>query len=217
LDNITLLSNSDSHSAPKIGREANVFDSELSYEGIIGAIKKDRKNKLLYTIEFFPEEGKYHFDGHKDCKVSFSPLESKKLKNICPICKKPLVIGVLNRVEELADRDNAAPKGAVPFKSLIPLQEIIAESILSPVSSKRTIEQYNNLINNLKNEFNILLDEDIKEIEKFSLPEVAEGVSRVRNGKVLIEPGYDGVYGKIKIFSPEEKVKIKGKKQDRLF
>jgi len=217
-DNITLLSNSDSHSAPKIGREANVFDAELSYEGIAGAIKKDSKNKILNTIEFFPEEGKYHFDGHKDCKISFSPAESKKHKNICPVCKKPLVIGVLNRVEELADRpEGFMPKNATPFKSLIPLQEIIAESIFSSVASKKTTEHYNNLIKNVGNEFKILLDTERKEIEKFSLPEIAEGIFRVRDGKVIIEPGYDGVYGKIKIFSDQEKVGIKGKKQNKLF
>lgn len=217
-DNITLLSNSDSHSAPKIGREANVFDAELSYEGIMGAIKKDGKNKLLHTIEFFPEEGKYHFDGHKDCKISFSPQESKKHKNTCPVCKRPLVIGVLNRVEELADRpEGFIPKNALPFLSLIPLQEIIAESISSSVASKKTMEHYNNLIKNLGNEFKILLDIERKEIEKFSLPEIAEGVSRVREGKVIIEPGYDGVYGKIKIFSNQEKSVTKNKKQNKLF
>jgi len=222
-DNITLLSNSDSHSAPKIGREANVFDAELSYEGIAGAIKKDGlpaqagKNKILNTIEFFPEEGKYHFDGHKDCKISFSPAESKKHKNICPVCKKPLVIGVLNRVEELADRpDGFIPKKAVPFLSLIPLQEIIAESIFSLVASKKTMEHYNNLIKNLGNEFKILLDTEKKEIERFSLPEIAEGVVRVRGGKVIIEPGYDGVYGKIKIFSDQERSAKKEKRQNKL-
>ncbi|OGZ85287.1 MAG: DNA helicase UvrD [Candidatus Staskawiczbacteria bacterium RIFOXYD1_FULL_39_28] len=207
LDNVTLISNSDSHSPQKIGREANVFDAELSYAGIADAIKTKDKNKFLYTIEFFPEEGKYHFDGHKDCSLSFSPKESKKHGNVCPKCKKPLIIGVLSRVNELADRpEGFVPKNAVPFRSLIPLNEIIAESIGTTVASKDVPKYYNNLINNLGNEFNILLDAGRKDIEKNSLPEIAEGVIRMREGKVLIEPGYDGAYGKIKIFSDEEKM-----------
>lgn len=209
LDNITLISNSDSHSLLKIGREANVFDAELSYPGIANAIRIKDKNKFLYTIEFFPEEGKYHFDGHKDCGVSFSPAESKKHKNICPVCKKPLTIGVLSRVEELADRpEGFVPQNAIPFKSIIPLQEIIAEALGSSVAGKEVTKYYNNLIKNLGNEIRILLDADKKEIEKFSLLEIAEGVVRMREGKVLIEPGHDGVYGKIKIFEDTKNKKV---------
>ncbi|MGD0576957.1 MAG: endonuclease Q family protein [Candidatus Staskawiczbacteria bacterium] len=174
LDKITLISNSDSHSPQKIGREANVFDAELSYAGITDAIKTKNPKKFLYTIEFFPEEGKYHFDGHKDCNLSFSPKESKKYNNICPKCGKPLVIGVLNRVEELADRpEGFVPKNAIPFKNLIPLNEIIAESIGTSVAAKDVSKHYNNLIKNLGSEFKILLDSERKEIEKESLPEIA--------------------------------------------
>lgn len=210
LDNITLISNSDSHSLPKIGREANVFDAELSYEGIMDVIKKPTSSRLrgakfLYTIEFFPEEGKYHYDGHKDCNLSLKPQESKKHKNICPNCKRPLIIGVLNRVEELADRkDGLKPKSAIPFKNLIPLNEIIAESIGVSVVSKEVTKHYNNLIKNLGNELYILLDAEEKEISHNSLPRIAEGVLKMRQGKVSIEPGYDGVYGKIKIFSEKD-------------
>jgi len=206
LDKITLISNSDAHSAPKIGREANIFDTELSYEGITDVIKNPtsarlRGAKFLYTIEFFPEEGKYHYDGHKDCDLRLSPKESKKYNNICPICAKPLVIGVLNRVEKLADRpEDFVPENAVPFKSLIPLQEIIAESLGVTVASKQVNKFYNSLTENLGNEFGILLDSERANLEKYSLPEIAEGIVRVRNGKVNIEPGYDGVYGKIRIF-----------------
>jgi len=227
LDKITLISNSDSHSLQKIGREANVFDTDLSYAGIANAIKSKDKTKFLYTIEFFPEEGKYHYDGHKDCNVCLSPAESKKCtlkgtgKNICPKCKKPLIIGVLNRVEELADRpEGFVPKNAIPYKSLIPLNEIIADSIGVSVAGKDVAKYYNNLIKNLGNEFYILLDATKKEIEKNSLPEIAEGVIRVREKKVKIEPGYDGVYGKIKIFSEQEKSnskKNKTAKQKTLF
>ena len=208
LDKITLISNSDAHSAPKIGREANVFDTELSYQGIADAIKTKDKNKFLYTIEFFPEEGKYHYDGHRLCNLSFSPSQSKKYNNICPKCGKPLVIGVLNRVEELADRpEGFVPENAIPFKNLIPLNEIIAESIGVSTASKEVIKYYNNLIKNVGSEFKILLESSREEIERESLPEIAEGIIRVRDGKVFIDPGYDGVYGKIKIFSNEENKK----------
>jgi len=201
LDKITLISNSDAHSSPKLGREANVFDTELSYGGIADAIKSKDKKKFLYTVEFFPEEGKYHYDGHRLCGVNLSPKKSKKYNNICPKCGKPLVIGVLNRVEELADRpEGFVPENAIPFKNLIPLNEIIAESIGKTVAAKDVEMHYNNLIKNLGNEFKILLDSERKEIEKESLPEIAEGILRMREGKVFTEPGYDGVYGKIKIF-----------------
>jgi uncharacterized protein (TIGR00375 family) len=206
LDKVALISNSDCHSPSKIGREANVFDTELSYGGIINAIKNKNPKVFLHTIEFFPEEGKYHFDGHAKCGISLKPAESKKHKNICPVCKKPLVIGVLNRVEELADRpEGFVPKNAVPFKSLIPLAEIIADSIGRTVASTDVGIYYEKLTKNLGAEFKILLEDKKQEIEKFSLSEIAEGVLRVREGRVKIEPGYDGVYGKIKIFEDNER------------
>lgn len=205
LDNVTLLSNSDSHSLPKIGREANIFDTDLDYFKIMEAIKTKDKNKFLYTVEFFPEEGKYHYDGHASCGVSLSPEESKKYNNICPKCKKPLVIGVLNRVAELADRpEGFIPKNAIPYKSLIPLNEVIAEALSVSVASKKVTGYYNNLIKNLGNEFKILLDAEKKEIEAESSPEIAEGIIRMREGRVQVKPGYDGVYGKIKIFFGKE-------------
>jgi uncharacterized protein (TIGR00375 family) len=205
LDKITLISNSDAHSPQKIGREANVFDTDLNYNSIAEAIKTKDKTKFLYTIEFFPEEGKYHYDGHRLCDLSLSPAQSKKYNNICPKCGKPLVIGVLNRVAELADRpEGFVPKNSIPFKNLIPLNEIIAESIGVSVASKEVIKHYNNLIKNLGSEFKILLESSREEIKKESLPQIAEGVIRTREGKVSVDPGYDGVYGKIKIFSDGE-------------
>jgi uncharacterized protein (TIGR00375 family) len=205
LDNITLISNSDSHSLPKIGREANVFDAKIDYFEILEILKTKDQKKFLYTVEFFPEEGKYHYDGHRLCNLNLSPKESKKYNNICPKCAKPLVIGVLNRMEELADRpEGFKPKNSIPYKSLIPLNEIIAESIRTSVASKKVGEYYNNLIKNIGNEFKILLDSSKKEIEDNSLPEIAEGIIRMREGKVFIEPGYDGAYGKIKIFTERE-------------
>ena len=210
LDNITLISNSDAHSMQKLGREANVFDTELSYKGIADAIKTKDKTKFLYTIEFFPEEGKYHYDGHRLCNVSLKPQESKKYKNICPKCGKPLVIGVLNRIEELADRpEGFVPKNSIPFKNLIPLNEIIGQALGISGMSKGVLKYYEGLIKNLGSELDILLDLDEKEIEQYSLPEIAQGVIKMRKGDVSIEPGYDGVYGKIKI---DSKKYIKQKK-----
>ena len=205
LDRITLISNSDAHSLRKIGREVNVFDLELSYKGIAEAIKAKDRNKFLYTVEFFPEEGKYHYDGHRSCNLSLAPEQSKKYNNICPRCGKPLVIGVLNRVQELADRpEGFLPQNAIPFKSLIPLEEIIAESIGVSSLSKEVSRHYDNLIKNLGSELDILLESTEKEISEKSLPEIAYGIARMREGKIFVEPGYDGVFGKIKIF-PEKK------------
>jgi len=205
LDKITLISNSDAHSPAKIGREANVFDTELSYPAIIEAIKSKNPQKFLYTIEFFPQEGKYHFDGHRNCQVALSPAESKKYNNICPVCGKPLTIGVLNRVEELADRpEGFKPEGAIPFKSLVPLEEIIAEALEMTTRTKEVDKEYKNLIGKFGNEFKILMEVPFSELATATLPEIAEGIIRVREGEVQIEPGYDGVFGKIRIFSKGE-------------
>lgn len=209
LDNIAFISNSDAHSPQKIGREANVFDTDLNYFAIRDAIKEKDPKKFLYTIEFFPEEGKYHYDGHRLCNISFSPEQSKKHNNICPKCGTPLVIGVLNRVAELADREYGfKPKNAIPYKSLIPLEEIIAEALGVSTASKQVPKYYDALINNLGNECKILLQSSYNEISQASLPEIAEAITKVRDGKVVIEPGYDGVYGKIKIFDGLKKNKF---------
>ncbi|MEM4633606.1 MAG: endonuclease Q family protein, partial [Candidatus Anstonellaceae archaeon] len=131
LDRLQLLSNSDSHSPEKIGREANVFELDrLTYDELYEAVRYKEKRKLACTYEFYPEEGKYHFDGHRNCKVCFSPQETKKHGGICPVCRKPLTIGVLNRVEQLADRpEGFVPKNAVHFESLVPLKELLAEAL----------------------------------------------------------------------------------------
>jgi len=200
LDNIALLSNSDSHSPQKIGREANVFNTDLSYKGIIEAIKSRDKSKFLYTIEFFPEEGRYHYDGHRLCNVVLSPKESKELKNICPKCGKPLTIGVLNRVEELADREEGfVPPNAIPYKSLVPLDEIISDAMNTESMSKKGEVDYNNLISKFGNELNVLIDAKEEDLERITLPQIAQGIVKVREGKVEKTPGYDGEYGKIRI------------------
>lgn len=210
---ITLISNSDAHSCPKIGREANVFDTELSYSAIIEAIKSKDPQKFLYTIEFFPEEGKYHYDGHRNCEISCSPEETKKYNGICPICGKLLTIGVLSRVEELADRpEGFKPENAIPYKSLIPLEEIIAEILGVGVGTKGVEKEYRDLIEKFGSELGILLDVPLSDLKSETLPEISEAISRVREGKVHIEPGYDGAYGKIKIFSGGKKKKVSGQK-----
>jgi uncharacterized protein (TIGR00375 family) len=202
---VTLISNSDSHSPSHIGREANVFDTEISYPAISKTIKEKNPQKFLYTIEFFPQEGKYHYDGHRICGVSLSPQETKKYNNICPNCGRPLTIGVLNRVDSLADRpEGFQPQNTIPFKSLVPLAEIIADALGVMTGTKQAEEEYKNLIEKFGNEFKVLLDVPRQDLEGITLPEIAEGVIRVREGRVNIEPGYDGVYGKIRIFSKGE-------------
>jgi PHP family Zn ribbon phosphoesterase/transcriptional regulator with XRE-family HTH domain len=202
------------HNSPShIGREANVFDTEISYPAIIEAIKTKDPQKFLYTIEFFPQEGKYHYDGHRMCGISLSPAESKKYNNICPNCGRPLTIGVLNRVDSLADRpEGFKPENAIPFKSLVPLAEIIADALGVMSGTKQVEEEYKNLIEKFGNEFNILIDIPRQDLEVVTLPEIAEGIIRVREGKVFIEPGYDGVYGKIRIFSKGEQKTISRQK-----
>lgn len=214
---ISLISNSDAHSPTKIGREANVFELPfLSYSSIITAVKTKDPQAFLHTIEFYPQEGKYHYDGHRHCPIVLSPKESKKYNNICPVCGKPLTIGVLNRVEQLADKEEGfRPDNALPFKSLIPLQEIIADALGVMSETKQVRAEYKNLIHKLGSEFDVLLEAPRSKLELVALPEIAEGIMRAREGRVFIEPGYDGVYGKIKIFSKDEPKK--SSKQKTLF
>lgn len=198
LDNITLLSNSDAHSLQNLGREANVFeidDKNLSYNEIYQIIKEKDKKKFLYTIEFFPEEGKYHIDGHADCKFSCSPNDKLEF---CPNCGKKLILGVLHRVNELADRKIIDDKKFIGYKNLIPLQEIIADNIGVGKNSKKVMKMYYEMTDK-KNEFEILIDLKEGEIEKISNSEIAKAVLNVRLGNVELIPGYDGIYGKISI------------------
>jgi PHP family Zn ribbon phosphoesterase len=226
--NRTLISNSDAHSPAKLGREANVFEGEkIDYQAITTALKNNKIDggpaspqkdggkasvnslKLGYTIEFYPQEGKYHFDGHRECDICLSPQESKKYNNVCPQCGKPLTIGVANRAQELSDKpENFKPKNAIPFKSLVPLQEIIAETLDCGVNAKKVSKEYDKLIENFGNEFNILLNVSEKELQTAVSEHIAQGIIRTRQGKVNIKPGYDGVFGKVKIFSKAEKKDI---------
>ena len=215
LDNFTLISNSDAHSPAKLGREVNIFDTELNYSSISKAIREKDPLKFLYTIEFFPEEGKYHYDGHRLCQVRMSPQQTKENKGICPKCGKKLTVGVLSRVDELAGRETGfKPRNAIPYKSLVPLPEIIAEALGVQSRTKTVDEYYKKLIERFSNEFAILLDVSLKDLSAFTLPEIVQGIERVRKGELIIEPGYDGEFGKVKIFQEEER-KIKA--QNKLF
>lgn len=212
LDRLSITSNSDAHSLPNIAREANVFEidpAKLSYDEIIRVIKEKNPQEFICTVEFYPEEGMYHWDGHRVCNFSCMPSQSKKIKNICPVCKKPLTIGVMNRVEELADParlENYQDPKRVPFKKLIELDKIIAEALdIKSRSSKRVQEEYKRLLNSFKNEFEILLKISEVDLKKVTLPEIVEGVMRMRAGKLKIVPGFDGQYGQIKIFDERER------------
>ncbi|MDP2930196.1 MAG: endonuclease Q family protein [bacterium] len=216
LDRLAIISNSDCHSVQKMGREANVFDTDLNYRAIMEAIKQKNPKKFLYTIEFFPEEGKYHFDGHRACNICFSPQETKKNKGRCPKCHRPLTIGVLNRVEELADRAiGEKPAGTIPFKSSVPLEEIIGDALGVLPGAKRVTGEYQSLIRRFGDEFTILLETGLSDLAASTLPEITEGIKRVRENKLIIDPGYDGVYGKVRIFNDGEQKTIS--KQKALF
>jgi len=210
LDRITLISNSDAHSPSKIGREASIFDTGLSYAGITDAVKT--KEGFLGTIEFFPEEGKYHYDGHRACGVNLSPEDTVKHNYLCPVCVKKLTIGVMHRVNKLADRaDGFKPEGAPHFYSTIPLPEILGECLNVGPGSKTVNKEYQNLLHKLGNEFKILMGARLDDIESVCTPLIREAISRARSGNVRIVPGFDGEYGKVKIFDEGEWKKIKGK------
>ncbi len=202
LDNLTLISNSDAHSPAKIGREANIFETELSYPAIIEAIKQKDPSRFPATIEFFPEEGKYHFDGHRNCRVCFSPGQSRENNDCCPVCGKKIVIGVMHRVEELADRPPGfRPPGAISAIHLVPLEEIIAAGYGLGVGSKRVRREYLNLLERGGAELEILLDKSAEELASFMDSRLVEGILGVRQGLVSVAPGYDGVYGRVNLFS----------------
>src|SRR4030043_288760 len=184
LDAITLISNSDAHSPNRLGREANAFDCDLVYKEIIETIRKKDSKKLLFTIEFFPEEGKYHYDGHRQCGVISSPSQTKASQYLCPNCHKKLTVGVMHRVEELADRpEGFIPKKAIPSIHLIPLGEIIAEGMGYRVGTKAVETEYDRLVESGGSEFQILLDILPDELATFVPAKIMEGIIRMRQGK----------------------------------
>jgi len=196
LDNFTLVSFSDLHSywPWRLGREATVFElKELSYKEVIKAI---RKNKIKETIEVDPSYGKYHYDGHRFCNVSMEPKQAIRLKNICPVCKKELTIGVLHRVLELADRPYGfKPKNAKPFKRLLPLSELISKTYNIGLATKKTWEIYYKLVNKERSELYVLLNFSFEEIKDLVGESLARAIINNREGRIKIKPGYDGVYG----------------------
>lgn len=209
LDTVALISNSDAHSPRNFGREANVFEidpSRYSYDEFVRILRERDASSFLYTIEFYPEEGKYHVDGHAACNFTCSPEETKHLNGICPMCRRPLTVGVMSRVADLADRKiDAVPSNHVPFKSIVPLQEILAEHFgVVSTSSKKVQEMYERIIRELGSEFHVLLDASLADISAATNPRIAEAISRVREGKLTITPGYDGIYGKVNIFGDNE-------------
>lgn len=204
LDRYALISNSDCHSPAKLGREANLFDAGFDFFSMRNAIKGNCKGSFRGTVEFFPEEGKYYADGHLDCNVCLDPLESRKLGDICPVCNKPLTVGVQHRVIDLADRNEPFfTDGAPQVFSLIPLQEIIGELLDLGSSSKGVINEYAQALSIFGSEFELLMRTAVSDIAlKSSL--LAEAVKRVRDGQVIRQPGYDGRFGVVRVFSPGE-------------
>lgn len=203
LDRYRLISNSDAHSPPKLGREATVFTSEMNYY----AMKKALETGQGYagTAEFFPEEGKYHLDGHRDCGVCLHPDESRKHDGLCPACRRPLTLGVLYRVNELADRPagQRAPHAA-EFQNLIPLPEMVAETLQMGTASQKVSREYEGLIAGLGPELGILSSLPVADISKHASSLVTEAVARMRRGEVIRQAGYDGKFGVIRLFRDEE-------------
>lgn len=219
LDKYTLLSFSDSHTyiPLRLGREFTTFKlDKLCYKEIYEAIKKKDKSKIIMTGEIFPEEGKYYFTGHKNCGISLHPKDAMKMKNICSKCKRKLTVGVLQRVEELADRSEGfVPKNAIPFKHLIPLMEIIAELLKTNAYSQIVWQKYYKLIEKFGNELNVLLNVPREELIKVTDEKIADAIIKVREGKVKYKPGYDGIYG-IPIFDEKEYEKLKQKQEIKI-
>lgn len=209
LDRYTLVSNSDAHSPQKLAREANLFGTELSYPSIFEALKSGNPETFLGTIEFFPQEGKYHYDGHRKCGICWDPQTTQRHNGICPVCGKKVTVGVMHRVAALADRqEGEKPAEAAPFYSLIPLPEILAEAHNVGSGSKRVRQSYEYLLTQLGSELAILQDIPPEEIERIGGGLLAEGIRRMRVGKVITNAGYDGEYGAIKLFEEQERTSL---------
>jgi len=205
LDRYTLVSNSDAHSPEKLGREANLFDCELAYGALFAVLQPRRfpenPSGLVATVEFFPEEGKYHFDGHRACNVAWDPPTTRAHRGLCPVCGKPVTVGVMHRVEELADRPaGGRPTHAAPFVSLIPLPEVLGEVYGVGASSKQVQAEYMKLLARLGPELTILREAALEDITAAGGERLAEAIGRMRRGEVVAQPGYDGEYGVIRVF-----------------
>ncbi|MBA2879809.1 uncharacterized protein (TIGR00375 family) [Desulfosalsimonas propionicica] len=211
LDNRTLVSNSDAHSPANLGREANLFDTELCYDAMRGAIETGDPEKFLGTLEFFPEEGKYHQDGHRKCGVNLHPKQTIENSSICPVCGNPVTVGVLYRVEQLAGRkDGEKPEKTHPFYSLIPLAEILSELLSVGPKSKKVISAWQTVISRLGPELRVLHDMPAEEIRASGNGLLAEAIERMQAGRVHRQPGFDGQYGRVTIFTPEQREHLTG-------
>ena len=206
LDRFTIISNSDAHSPQKLGREANCLNTELSYDAMTDAIRTGDPERFQGTLEFYPEEGKYHHDGHRKCEVSWDPKETQKHDSLCPVCGKRVTVGVLNRVEQLADREDATDRpNRHPYHSMIPLKEVLSEILSVGPNSKKVAGHYDQLIDRLGSEFNVLLYKDIEQVRSAGGDTLAESIRRMRSGEVHVHAGYDGEFGVIKVFTETER------------
>ncbi len=213
LDGLTLVSNSDAHSPINLGREANLLDTELSFGAIKSALKSGDPDRFLGTFEFYPEEGKYHYDGHRTCNVRLHPQDTMENQGNCPVCGKNLTIGVLHRVEELADRgqDQSAPNSH-PYYSMVQLVDILAEIFKVGAKSKKVLKNYQIAINKLGCEFNVLHILEPEAIDRAGIPLLGEAIRRIRNKEIEVLPGYDGEYGQVLIFRANERERLTGQK-----
>ncbi|MFP4571531.1 MAG: UvrD-helicase domain-containing protein [Desulfobacterales bacterium] len=213
LDNRTLVSNSDAHSPANLGREANLFNTGLSYYAMREAIETGDPEKFLGTLEFFPEEGKYHHDGHRKCGINLHPKQTIEKKGICPVCGAPVTVGVLYRVEQLAGRkEGEKPDKTHPFYSLIPLAEILSELMRVGPKSKKVINARQSAISRIGPELRMLHDMPVETIKASGSRLLAEAIERMRRGEVYRQPGYDGAYGRVTIFTKEERDRLTGQK-----
>jgi len=211
LDRYALVSNSDAHSPIKLGRECNRFCGEPGFGFIRQAIESNDPDTFKGTVEFYPEEGKYHYDGHRKCHLCFDPDQTRSHSGICPKCGKPLTLGVLYRVEELADRkENDATEGDPPFHSLIPLQDILSELLSVGPGTKTVLKTYHSLLDRLGCEYDILLTMAPDALDRTGVPLLGEAIRRMRVGDIVISPGYDGEFGKVRIFEEGEKKRLLG-------
>lgn len=205
LDKVALISNSDAHSPQKLAREANILDAEFSYAGLFDAFRWRDPKRFLKTLEFFPEEGKYHFDGHRNCQTRLEPQETMKRQGLCPSCRKPVTVGVLHRVEKLADRREGFRRpGAVSYESLVPLPEVLSQILQCGVASKRVDGEYFKLLSLFGNELYILRELPAATLRERGFSLLAKALERMRRGDVQVTPGYDGEYGIINVIGQDD-------------